>query len=108
MDRDELLRALDTIAEQPLAEGEAKPWPIGMAAIAGSLMIVGRLMDAHVLVPIVAGEWPNAFIVNGPAVSVATIIRGATAAPGPTIRLLLTGSGVHVGEWKIGGRIVES
>ena len=107
VDRDELLRALDRLAELDLLADEAQASTIGLAAVNGTLLIVTNKLENHVPLPILAGEWPTAFVSNGTAAQVATMIRGASAAPGPTIQLLLTCDGVHVGEWKIGGTIVE-
>ena len=82
----------------------AKKWPVELVPLDGQLCVVGRSKH-HEFVPIIDGDWPTRFTMNGLADIAANLIASANASR--TVRLLLTGTGVHVGGWEIGGSLVE-
>ena len=104
VDREKLLAALNAPWFNRSETADGKSCPAGLVPIDGQLCIVGP--DEHQeFIPIIAGDWPMAFVTDGPADIIGQMI--ALANPGDTVRLLLTGIGVNVGEWEIGGSIVE-
>lgn len=102
--RPKLLAALNAPCFSRSGTADGKSWPVGLALIDGELCIFGP-GEHQQFIPIIAGDWPMAFVTNGPTDLAAKMI--ALANPGETVRLLLTGTGVNVGEWEIGGSIVE-
>ena len=104
VDRAKLLAALNAPWFNRSETADGKSWPVGLVPTDGQLCIVGP-DEHHDFIPILAGDWPMAFLTDGPADIIGQMI--ALANPGDTVRLLLTGTGVHVGGWEIGGSIVE-
>jgi hypothetical protein len=104
VDREKLRAALNAPWFNRSETADCKSSPVGLLPIDGQLCIIGP--DEHQeFIPIIAGDWPLAFLTDGPADIIGEMI--ALANPGDTVRLLLTGTGVNVGEWEIGGSIVE-
>ena len=104
VDREKLLAALNAPCFSRSETADGKSCPAGLVPIDGQLCIVGP-NEHREFIPMIAGDWPMAFITDGPADIIGQMI--ALANPGDTVRLLLTGTGVHVGGWEIGGSIVE-